>query len=409
MIVNELKSVDGRIKFSKDDTIEKISNLDVLSKLRIPQSIWVPLAESEITDLDDVSTVLSEIDWKCVPPLNSHGPRVFVSRGSVVDSDKSSIESLVLSCIPKHLHPTELSLRIDSLNKLSIQMNAIPPRAWIKTPAEICAEEFDHEPTWSTRQHLVTPSRPTEDFIRRFRNESSLACLCASLVRLSSFPTLLDDTPEILVWDPFVGNGAVLMEILQYVADKESRLEGEKLVTIVGNVGSQKTLEKLKMKISTFVKRSGSLVVGDKVENEHQISASGGRRTRKSNRPLVSDDQVAEDARIHSLSLSLGRVRVNIQLLAYPFEQVVPHISGACIVSHIPKTYNETLGIDKRELSEWAAFGNWMKGNERNCSMHVLSETDGFMKYSKLKFSKLVHLKSPNGNSVGSIAQWLGI
>jgi len=394
------------MRIYNEEKLERISNLRDLSRLRIPQSIWIPIASGQVEEIDDVKSVLSKIEWNKLPSLSSHGPRVSINRGSVI-TDSSHVLSTFFDVLPDHLSATEFSLRIDSGNQLSLQMNAIPPRAWVRTPAEISGE-LEPLPEWSTRtREIPTPIRPTEDSIRLFRNESSLACLCAGLVRLSSFPAQLVDQPECLVWDPFVGNGAVLMEVLQYIVDKQRKLEGEKTVTIVGNLSSKSTLSIVKNKLDRFCERHKMVArEDDSLPVSAEPPVSRGRKNRQRPKP---EEPLSGNPRIYSTFLSVGNTRVNIQLLVYPFEEVIPHISGACILTHMPKTYNEILGIEKRELSEWAAFGNWMRTSQKDCTMHAFSETESFFKYTKMKFSKLIHLNSPNGKSVGSMAQWLGL
>jgi hypothetical protein len=256
--------------------------------------------------------------------------------------------------------------------------------------------------------------RPSEDAIKKFRNESSLSCLCAALIRSSPIPTQLENQSEVLIWDPFVGNGSVVLETIQFIADHAN--SKSRNVTIVGNVKSPEVAKTIIERIKLLVAARGAhMTIVDDIIPESTENRSGGRKGRRvvqKSDQNEATDMASDDAKIQSMAINCGPMRIQIQLTTVGFQEIFPYIQGACILTHIPKSYTELVGIDKNELSGWSSFGNWIK----SCSpktliqggITVLSETNSFYKYSKLRMTKLIHLKSPTGRSVGSIARWIG-
>jgi len=419
VIFNELKNADGRMRVYNETEIQRIHHLDILSRVRIPQSIWVPLVDESVDNLSSLGRALrGNVEWSKIPPLKSHGTRITVSKDNHLFAGKeNAILQLIRSLVPKGLHANEMSLRIGSDNRVSMQMNVIPPRPWIKTPMELM--NISGPQWWSSGNIPVAhPQRPSEDVIKIFRNESSLSCLCAALIYSSPLSNQLANQSDVLVWDPFVGNGSVLMETIQFFADRvhEKKDIACNRLTIVGNVAAKTTASEIHDRIIRYVNASDArLTVCDKdsFTSQAPIKRTGRKSRHQSNNEssqFVLEDDNSKNS-VHSIILKTGNRTIDIQLLSTPFESVFPYINGACILSHIPKSYNELLGIDKRELGDWSSFGNWIRsaGSQRSFSISVLAETNGFFKYSKLKFSRLIHLKSPTGKPVGSISRWTGL
>ena len=412
IIAAELREVGlTKVRVDKNMQLSGITDLHALPKLRIPQSIWVPLATAEVESVSAIAEVLDSVKWSRVPALDSHGPRVTVSTDNVLFKDETELLELLRSKT-RSVGASELSLRVDYANRLSLSFNAIPPRPWLETPMEITMSEKSVD-WWSvTTPDISRPRRPSDSSIKLFRNESSLSCLCAALVRISPVNDWLesDKSEEILVWDPFVGNGALLLELLQRVADRPS--ETSKHMTVVGNVKSSDALKLIERRLAKFVE-SADNVTSEQVKPPSRTEETRPRGRKSGRKPeekrVPEPDEEVVDASIHTQSLRIGETVVDLHLTTVPFTETFPYINGGVVLSHIPKTYNEMTGIDKHELSEWTAFGNLVRSRGKAFDAFFLTETFSFAKYAKLKFSKLFHLVSPNGRSVGHYLTWIGI
>lgn len=412
IIAAELREIGlTKLKMEKDLHISGISDLRRLGNLRVPQSLWVPLATAEVESVNDVARVIDQIDWSNVPKLNSHGPRITISADNLLFKNESELLE-VLRQKSGDTGSSEFSMRIDQDNQLSLSLNAIPPRPWLETPMELTIGEKSAD-WWSVNAADVSrPRRPSDSLIKLFRNESSLSCLCAALVRISPVITWLDSekADELLVWDPFVGNGALLLEILQRIADRPSSIP--KHLTIVGNVKTKDSLELVERRLSKFVNsRDGILSEVDSTEGVIEEVRPRGRKSVRSS-PVEPDapfDEECANRKIHTQTIRIGDTVVDLHLTTVAFTETLPYINGGVVMSHIPKTYNELTGIDKHELSEWTAFGNLIRSRGNAFEAFFLTETFSFAKYAKLKFSKLFHLVSPSGKSVGHYLRWIGV
>ena len=391
LIAKELRWKVG-VAMSATHEFSGVESLTNLSRLRLAQSAWVPVLNVEgCADLTAVSTALSTIDFfDSIPSLQSVGPRVSVSADNdLFRTKKEKIFSALKAALPSRLHANEFSLNINHSNILSLQTNLIPPRGWIRTPVQ---RNGGLEQLWSVVP-LDSP-KLCESAIKAFRNETSLACLSAALVESSNLKSILKTEEDLLIWDPFVGNGSVVLEVLAFLTENAQRP-----VTIVGNVGSRASADSVVGCVREFA-ASLNLPLLEETGEAESGSNSKGRKSRRTTTPDPTDNE----RRVQTVTLGSTTIHLTIA----PFQETFPFISGAVILTHIPKTYSEQLGIDKRTLTDWTAFGALLKAN-RNFQMFVLAETGSFFKYSKLKLSKLTHLVSPNGSAVGSISKWVGI
>ena len=389
---------------SKDlKEISKVSSLPALSRLRIPQSIWVPLIDNlEVSSIDHLGTAIRQYsDWKEVPSLFSFGPRVTVNSDSPFNKEEILVQ--LRNILGMHsIENGEFSLRVDHDQKMSLSFNAIPPRPWLDSPLALTMAERSVD-WWSVQGRDGTdtsrPAEPSETAIKLYRNEGSLSCLCAAFLRSSSIPSLLKSKApdEVLVWDPFVGNGAMILELLQLVRDSGIG-QSPKTVTIVGNVKSKESLDICVRRIEKWLSACGESVT---VADHEDAGQRAGRRSAR----RKDDETETTLSGLFSKSFQVGKgIEINVHLTTVSFQETFPHVKGGVMVSHIPKTYNELTGIDKHELSEWAAFGNLLKNSEISSAM-FFTETNSFMKYAKLRYAKLVHLVSPNGKSIGHFSK----
>lgn len=397
LISNEIKA---KTWFSNLDAIKSLSKLP---KLRVPQSIWVPLVKiDECTSIDQFEAAVQSIDFAAIPSMKSVGLRVSQSREVMKFSPVSELTNIVLHALPEDLKENEFSVHINDKNELSIQTNLIPPRPWILIP-----QKMEPQPEWwSVNDKQTTPTMKVSDLaIKEFRNESSLACLSAALVIASNLSAGLKRKhlgEETLIWDPFVGNGSVVLEVVSFLADSPFL---NRTVTIVGNVITKESGQKVEQRLRKLCESIGTEISAiSEAEEKKPDAKSGGRKSRKSEQA----EHEISDERMRSFHMHLPNgTNLTVHLAHTSFEEVFPFISGALILTHIPKGYSEMLGIDKRTLSDWTAFGNLIKTN-RKFEMFVFAESLSFYKYTKLKFSKFIHLVSPNGSQVGNISKWVG-
>lgn len=362
-------------------------DLSELAKLRIPQSVWVPLAEGSVTSVAEFGSTIKRIEWETIPQLQSHGPRVSLSKDSVLSRSVSQEDLVhVFREASENVRNTEISVRIDSLNRLSIQMNGIPPRVWVPTPTELdtAIESGESQPSWSVRDqpahHIQKPL--SEDSIKLFRNESSLCCMGASLLRSAGLASKVTQQEPLVIWDPFMTDSAtILMESLNHILGSS----GTESVTFVGCVPAEPALAEVKRRVMKFV-------------DAHNLFLES---TEANSNPSDFPPN------IFSTTLRLPR-EVHIHITTRPFHEVLPHMRGALILSHIPKSYNEQLGLGKRQLTEWAAFGDLVRRGKDRFDIHLLCESGAFIKYTKLKFARVLHMVSPGGHVVASVNKWLG-
>ena len=403
LLRNELeeKCIGKRLRMNREYFIEGIEPLDLQSMtcLRVPQSIWVPLIESPVQSVDDAIGKLREVDWSLIPSLKSHGPRITVSRDNLVigKSEKLQIFDAFRTFIQSQIN-TEFSIRLDHASQLSLSVNVIPPRPWIDSPSLM---SFEERLDW----------RPSEQAIRTFRNESSLQCLCASFLRVTPFHEWARNAKEgdLVVWDPFAGNGAVLMEMLLSLLDSDCKFQRN--VTIVANTKSLLSLDAISDKIHRLKAAFPNAIALDIPTSDAEETGIR-KRGRKSKVTTKNPEIVPEEfneKKIRSISLRIYSTVVAIHITTVPFEDTFPYVAGGLILSHIPKAYNELTGIDKHDLSEWTAFGSLIKTRSTDLDAFFFTETNSFAKYSKLKFSRMCHLVSPNGKSIGHFSKWLGI
>ena len=203
----------------------------------------------------------------------------------------------------------------------------------------------------------------------------------------------------------------MMMEVLQLVSDN-SVPDLTKDVTIAMNVRRECTgtvLERINRFCRSLDLQAEPLVAEPDVNQPTERSR--GRKSTKlkgvvDEPPMPDAGEVAH--RIKSVKLRMGATTVTVHVTSSPFQDMFRYMSGALILTHIPKTYTELLGVDKHELSEWTSFGNLLKAN-RGFTAFVFAETNSFFKYSKLKFAKLAHLVSPSGKGVASYSKWIGI
>ena len=418
MAANSLVNLEIK---SKDGMIEGITRLGKLSRLRIPQSIWVPLIQSQVESIPEFRASLMDVDWSKIPALQSHGPRITISRDNLrfhrKSDGKEMLEIFKNEFLSKFgLESTEFSLRINHDHALSLSVNLIPPRPWIDTPTELTISE--RAPDWGSSIENANPSqsdRPSQSSIRKFRNDSSLACLCAAFLRTTApFTDWVSNQKqgELVVWDPFAGDGSILMETLLALVDSESS-KFERNLIFVASTKSAQSANIIKARIDRFVSGFPETVSfatkPDDVVLVSSASKKGGRKSKRSSLHAKETEEVSVgDDKIQTIYLSIHSTNVEIHITTVPFQETFPYISGALIVSHIPKTYTELTGIDKHQLSEWTAFGSLLK-SRRDLDAFFFSETNSFTKYSKLKFSRSCHLVSPNGTSVGHFSKWLGV
>ena len=392
------------MKISEEWMVKNIKSLDAVSKLRIPQSAWIPLIEgTPVRNCDDIERYLGEFtQWDALPKLISHGPRVSTSADSTLAKRGYEILKTLKSITEEmKLGTTELSLKIDHEDRMFLSVNAIPPRPWLDSPIDLTVAEksvdwWSLDPSENSR-----PSEPSESAIKLFRNEFSLACLCAAFVRTSPLRSMLQTRSELLLWDPFANNGVLLMEILQTILN--ATISEPRQVTIIGNVKSRDGLAVCEQRLEKW-RASNGLTWDDDLSSEQTTSRTTGRKSRR--KSAEDDEDETEVSGLVSKSVQLGSCKVAIHITSRPFQETLPFISGGVILSHIPKTYNELTGIDKYQLTEWTAFGNLLKSSEIEGGM-FFSETGSFQKYSKLKTIKVAHLVSPNGRSVGNFSRWV--
>ncbi len=407
----------------ENHTITNISDLRLLSKLRIPQSVWVPLVDASVTSMAEFESSIAKIDWGELPKLKSHGARVSLSRDSILSRSVSEPALRGMFKDLSQIDTTEVSVRIDSLNRMSVQMNGIPPRLWVPTPVELEATADDPnnphlQPWWSVRQHQHgedKSSKLSEDAIKRFRDESSLCCMTASLLRSAGLGARLDLKEPLVIWDPFMtSSGTVLLECLNHIVSSGG-CTGE--IAFVGSVSTQAALEEVLSRLYRFVDAHGLILETEgtstpPMENTTLVSGRGRKSSSASNRnqalslkPLPS----RTDPALFSCTIQFPNRLVELHVTTRPFQEVLPHMRGALVLSHIPKTYSEQLGLGKRQLTEWGAFGDFVRTRDKTrFEMHFLCETGAFLKYSKLKFAKTLHMVSPGGHVAASVSKWLG-
>ena len=392
--------------------VEKIQSLSTLSRLRIPQSIWIPLiTDREVSSITDAADLIKQYQgWQEIPSLASFGSRVSISADSSLSSNKNKtalLEELKRILRDHQLDNSEFSLRISPDDKMSLSFNAIPPRVWLDSPLELTMAEKSID-WWSVKSGDVSrPSEPSESAIKLFRNEASLACLCSAFLRTSPLGSSLASKKEeeILLWDPFAGNGALFMQLLQTLTDQT--ISAPKTITIIGNVQSRGSMDAC---IRRFEKWYSSMNL---VEVPDGVTESSGQRMsgRKSRREKLAEESEVEEevSGLFTRRFEIPpNVRVNLHLTRAPFQETLPYISGAGILTHIPRTYSEMTGIDKHDLTEWAAFGSLLKqSSDQIKSAMFFTETNSFLKYSKLRTAKMVHLISPNGKSIGHFSKWI--
>ena len=413
------KAINAELRLNglltRNGMIEEIKTLDSVSRLRIPQSVWVPLIECRIDSRKDFTSALDGVDWSALPSLKSHGPRITITRDSATFDDDRARSELLQEfrhrMMQYGLEKNEFSIRIDHENILSVQTNAVPPRPWLDSPMDLTLAEKSID--WgSVNPDVSRPTEPSDNAIKIFRNESSLSCLCAGF--LQSTPGLTDwingSQENMLVWDPFAGNGSLLMELVQFLSDRPAA--SQKDLTIVINVKTRESLRLIERRLEKWSNSTGIEIQEQKESGPAEtISKQRGRKSKQASQDVDDEDVVAEvhvDGRMKSVHMKMGNYKIALHSASVPFQETIPFIHGGMALSHIPKTYNELLGIDKHDLSEWTAFGNLVKSHPK-LDVSMFTETDSFIKYSKMKFSKCVQLVSPSGRLVGSFNRWLGI
>lgn len=407
--IKQTQSTTG-IKLGDDWNLSKINDLYSTSRLRIPQSIWVPLIHGvEISGISDgIRQIESFSEWSSIPRLESHGPRVSISGDSLLFDSKN--DALLLETLHSYAPPgTELSLKIDQSQRMYLSMNAIPPRPWLDSPIDLTLAEKSID-WWSVtgKTDVSRPTLPSESAIKLFRNEASLSCLCSSFLRASQLGTVIRDRSEALIWDPFAGNGSLFLEILEDMARLSS--VDPKSITVIGNVKSKDSLRTCERRLDKWIAS-----LGDKIEQEFpndpvpptEPTRSGRKSRRKSAEDSKSDqtESVTTNTLV-SRYIKIGSISIIAHVTSVPFQETIPYISGAIVMSHIPKSYNEVTGIDKYTLNEWTAFGSLLKGSDAQSAM-FFTETGSFGKYSKLRVAKLAHLMSPSGRLIGNFSRWI--
>ena len=413
LIKAELKQSQSAtgIKLGDDWNLTRIDDLSAVSRLRIPQSIWVPLIDGvEVSGIADaVRQIESFSKWSSIPQLESHGPRVSISNDSVLSEGKNN--AILLEALHSHAPPgTELSLKIDQSQRMYLSLNAIPPRPWLDSPIDLTLAEKSID-WWSVtgKADISRPSSPSESAIKLFRNESSLSCLCSAFVRASQLRAIIKDRPEVLIWDPFAGNASLLLEVLEDMARFPS--QETKSVTVIGNVKSKDSLRTCERRVDKWISSFGDEVVlgsSDEAVSSAQPT-KGGRKSRRksSDEPTTNEEiQSVTTNTLVSRYVRIGNLSITVHVTSVPFQETIPYISGAIVMSHIPKSYNEVTGIDKYTLNEWGAFGSLLKGSDTQSAM-FFTETGSFGKYSKLKVAKLAHLMSPSGRLIGHFSRWI--
>jgi hypothetical protein len=381
----EMKSITRQWTLLGDE-IQQIPNLDILSRLRIPQSVWVPLVDTPVTSFTEFETVVSNTDWDPVPALKSHGPRVSLSKDSILSRSVGKEQLLDRFTTLSGIGSTEVSIRIDSLNRMSIQMNGIAPRVWVPTPSELdrVSEGVPQteSPWWSVAGNSTPSSSLSELSIKAFRNESSLCCMVASLLRSAGVIDRINRADALVIWDPFVGPQAtVVMETLDEIFHHGNTLESLPPITFVGNVGSEKHIPGIKSRLDRFC-LANAIHAESLPDEPHMFSTT--------------------------LTLPTNKRQIHIHLTTRAFQETLPYMQGALVLSHIPKSYSEQLGLAKRQLSEWTAFGDLLRREKGRFEIFVLSETGAFLKYTKMKFATTIHMVSPGGYVAASVSKWLG-
>jgi hypothetical protein len=411
-------SLRNGLKFAAKDvkTIEQVKDLHMLAKLRIPQSIWVPIIEN--AEVRSISEAIAQVEkfqkWNTVPGLKSFGPRVSISADSVLSSaanKQALLKELSESLKQKGVGDSEFSLRIDQDQRMSLSLNVIPPRPWLDTPMDLTLAEKSVD-WWSLKtsgdSDLSRPTQPSESAVKIYRNEASLSCLCSAFLRTSPVVSWMKapEASELFIWDPFAGNGAMLLELLQMLSDSKPR--AQKQITIMANVKSGDTMRTCINRIEKWTTTDGIQTIGESTEPSDQDTSRG--RSRKSKRTVREKEEPSKEdvsSKLYSKSFQVGEnITANVNLTTVSFQETFPYVSGGIVLSHIPKTYNELTGIDKHLLNEWSAFGGLLKGSPIEQAV-FFTETNSFAKYSKLRMGKLVHLVSPNGKSVGHFVKWI--
>lgn len=418
--VRDSRALRTGVRFRGKDvkTIEGVNDLHALSRLRIPQSVWIPIIEN--VGIRSISEAIGAIqkfpNWDSVPALKSFGPRVSISADSILSStaNKETLKNELLAFLQATaVQDSEFSLRIDQNQCVSLSFNAIPPRPWLDTPMDLTLAEKSVD-WWSLNpsgsSDLSRPSEPSESAIKLYRNEASLSCLCSAFLRASPVIGWLrsPEPGELFFWDPFAGNGALLLEVLQMLSDGEPR--NSKELTIMANVKSSEAMRTCIRRIEKWANANNVQIIGES-ENpvDSETSRGRSRKSKRASKSIGEEEAEEEDVsdKLYSKSFKVGeKMTMNLNLTTVSFQETFPYISGGIVMSHIPKTYNELTGIEKHELNEWTAFGGLMKGSPIEHAM-FFTETRSFAKYSKLRMGKLVHLESPNGKSVGHFAKWI--
>lgn len=402
LISDELVSRVGLLYKPSEPLLLKSNLVSRLSSLRVAQSAWISLVEDALcVTVDQLEKIVQSIEFVKLPRLNSVGPRVVVAESGTVS--KKEIENVFTSILPQRLLNNEFSIHLGRNGKLSIGMNAIPPRPWVIKPIDRAGVAW-----WSTGVHAdvtntdVHQAKASAVTIREYRNESSRACLSAALVRASSLnkQILIEDT---LVWDPFIGVGNVLLETIWYMHHLDVHKHRQDASCNIRNlqiVGNGKSIDEVTRRIEQLADSLG-LEISVQKRNSGDDEVYVGRRRIKKN--TVEATRAPTDTEI---IIKLTSTNISINLTKEPFPVVFPYIAGALILTHIPKTYSELVGIDKHTLSDWTTFGNLLRSSH-NMQMYTFSETNSFAKYSKLKFQKIIHLVAPNGTIPASINKWI--